>query len=35
MAEALPGYEVESWFGIVMPKGVPPAVLDRDRKSVV
>jgi tripartite-type tricarboxylate transporter receptor subunit TctC len=29
MAEALPGYEVESWFGIVMPKGVPPAVLDR------
>jgi tripartite-type tricarboxylate transporter receptor subunit TctC len=29
MAEALPGYEVESWFGIVMPKGVPPAVLER------
>ncbi len=29
MAEALPGYEVESWFGIVMPKGVPPAALDR------
>ena len=29
MAEALPGYEVESWFGIVMPKGVAPAVLER------
>ena len=29
MAEALPGYEVESWFGIVAPKNVPPAVLDR------
>jgi tripartite-type tricarboxylate transporter receptor subunit TctC len=29
MAEALPGYEVESWFGIVMPKGVSPAVLER------
>jgi tripartite-type tricarboxylate transporter receptor subunit TctC len=29
MAEALPGYEVESWFGIVAPKSVPPAVLER------
>jgi tripartite-type tricarboxylate transporter receptor subunit TctC len=29
MAEALPGYEVESWYGVIAPKGVPPAVLER------
>ena len=29
LAEALPGFEAESWYGVVAPKGVPPAVLER------
>lgn len=39
VAEAgVPGYDVSSWFGIVVPRGTPKAVVDRlnrDRKSVV
>jgi tripartite-type tricarboxylate transporter receptor subunit TctC len=34
MAEALPGYEVESWYGVIAPKGVPPAVLERLNAAV-
>lgn len=29
MAETLPGYEVESWFGMMAPRGTPAAVIDR------
>ena len=29
VAETLPGYEVELWFGAFVPKGTPPAVIDR------
>jgi tripartite-type tricarboxylate transporter receptor subunit TctC len=34
MAEALPGYEVESWYGVIAPKGVPLAVLERLNTAV-
>lgn len=34
IAEALPGYEVESWYGVIAPKGVPPAVLERLNTAV-
>jgi len=27
--ETLPGYEVELWFGVMAPRGTPPAVIDR------
>lgn len=30
MAEAgLPGYELNSWFGLIMPAGTPPAIVNR------
>ena len=29
LAETLPGYEVELWFGVMAPKGTPAAVIDR------
>lgn len=29
MAETLPGYEVELWFGVMTPRGTPPAVIDQ------
>jgi tripartite-type tricarboxylate transporter receptor subunit TctC len=29
MAETLPGYEVELWFGVMAPKGTPPATIER------
>ena len=29
IAETLPGYDVELWFGVMAPKGTPPAVIDR------
>ena len=29
IADALPGYAVTSWFGAVVPKGTPPAVVER------
>ncbi|MBI4194115.1 MAG: tripartite tricarboxylate transporter substrate binding protein [Betaproteobacteria bacterium] len=29
LAETLPGYEVELWFGVMAPRGTPQAVLDR------
>lgn len=29
LAEALPGYEVELWFGVMTPKGTPQPVIDR------
>jgi tripartite-type tricarboxylate transporter receptor subunit TctC len=34
MAEALPGYEVESWYGVIAPKGLPSAVLERLNSAV-
>ena len=34
MAEALPGYEVESWYGVVAPKGTPPAIIERLNAAV-
>jgi tripartite-type tricarboxylate transporter receptor subunit TctC len=29
LAETLPGYEVELWFGMMAPRGTPAAVIDR------
>ena len=29
LAETLPGYEVELWFGVMAPKGTPRAVIDK------
>ena len=29
MSDALPGYEVELWFGVMAPKGTPRPVIDR------
>jgi tripartite-type tricarboxylate transporter receptor subunit TctC len=29
LAEAVPGYEVELWFGVMVPKGTPRPVIDR------
>jgi tripartite-type tricarboxylate transporter receptor subunit TctC len=29
MAETLPGYEIDLWFGMMAPKGVPPAAIER------
>jgi tripartite-type tricarboxylate transporter receptor subunit TctC len=32
--ETLPGYEVELWFGVMAPRGTPPAVIDRLNAAV-
>lgn len=29
LAETLPGYEVELWFGVMVPKGTPRPIIDR------
>ena len=34
MGETLPGYEVELWFGVMAPRGTPPAVVDRLNATV-
>ncbi|MDH5535889.1 MAG: tripartite tricarboxylate transporter substrate binding protein [Betaproteobacteria bacterium] len=34
LAETIPGYEVELWFGVMAPKGTPPAVIDRLNAAV-
>ena len=34
MAETLPGYEVELWFGVMAPKGTPPATIERLNTAV-
>jgi tripartite-type tricarboxylate transporter receptor subunit TctC len=34
MAEFLPGYEASGWYGIVAPRGTPPAIVDRLNKEV-
>ncbi len=34
LAETLPGYEVELWFGVMAPKGTPRAVIDRLNATV-
>jgi tripartite-type tricarboxylate transporter receptor subunit TctC len=34
LAETLPGYEVELWFGVMTPKGTPAAVIDRLNSAV-
>jgi len=32
--DTLPGYEVELWFGVMAPRGTPPAVIDRLNAAV-
>jgi tripartite-type tricarboxylate transporter receptor subunit TctC len=32
--ETLPGYEVELWFGVMAPRGTPPAVIDKLNAAV-
>ncbi len=34
MAETLPGYEVESWFGVMAPKGTPRSIVERLNSTV-
>jgi tripartite-type tricarboxylate transporter receptor subunit TctC len=34
MAEFLPGYEASGWYGIVAPKGTPPAIIDALNKQI-
>ena len=34
MGETLPGYEVELWFGVMAPRGTPPAVIERLNATV-
>jgi len=34
LAETLPGYEVELWFGVMTPKGTPRPVIDRLNSAV-
>jgi tripartite-type tricarboxylate transporter receptor subunit TctC len=34
VAEALPGYEYESWFGVMAPAGTPPAVLNKVSQDI-
>lgn len=34
IAEAVPGYEVTSWYGIFAPKGTPRARLDRFQRAI-
>ena len=35
IGEILPGYEAYTWFGVLVPAGTPPAVVDRlSRESI-
>ena len=34
MAEFLPGYEANGWYGVVAPKGTPPEVIDTLNKQI-
>src|SRR5262249_37327652 len=34
VAETVPGYEASAWFGMAVPKGPPPAVLDQPNPLV-
>jgi tripartite-type tricarboxylate transporter receptor subunit TctC len=34
VADFLPGYEASAWYGLSMPKGVPPEAVDRVNKAV-
>jgi len=34
IAEFLPGYEAAGWYGITVPKGTPPQIVDRLNKAV-
>jgi tripartite-type tricarboxylate transporter receptor subunit TctC len=34
VAETVPGYEASAWFGVGVPKGTPPAVIDKLNKEI-
>ena len=34
LAETLPGYEVELWFGVMAPKGTPRPIIERLNATV-
>ena len=34
IAEFLPGYEASGWYGVTVPKGTPPLVIDKLNKAV-
>lgn len=34
IAETLPGYEVESWFGVMAPKGTPRPIVERLNRTI-
>jgi tripartite-type tricarboxylate transporter receptor subunit TctC len=34
IAETVPGYEASIWYGIVAPKGTPPAIIEKLNKAV-
>jgi tripartite-type tricarboxylate transporter receptor subunit TctC len=35
VAETLPGFEVNSWYGMMAPAGTPPAIIDRVQRECV
>jgi tripartite-type tricarboxylate transporter receptor subunit TctC len=34
MAEFLPGYEASGWYGVVVPKGTPPEIIEKLNKEI-
>jgi len=34
VGDSLPGYEASGWYGIVAPRGTPPAIVDRLNKQI-
>jgi tripartite-type tricarboxylate transporter receptor subunit TctC len=34
LADTVPGYEASAWFGIGVPKGTPPAVIEKLNREV-
>jgi tripartite-type tricarboxylate transporter receptor subunit TctC len=34
VAETLPGFEINSWYGLMAPAGTPPAIVERLHKEV-
>jgi tripartite-type tricarboxylate transporter receptor subunit TctC len=35
ISETLPGYEVDAWYGVIAPRGTPPAIVSRLRSEIV
>lgn len=35
VAETLPGYEIVTWWGMLVPAGTPPAIIDKQYREIV